>query len=56
MMQCLPAPSRADLTVKPRLLRHLSLILLFLLLVLGCGYAGYHISDRAGIRALAENG
>ena len=55
-MQCLPAPSRADLTVKPRLLRHLSLILLFLLLVLGCGYAGYHISDRAGIRALAENG
>jgi len=56
MMQCLPAPSRADLTVKPRLLRHLSLILLFLLLVLGCGYAAYHISDRAGIRALAENG
>lgn len=55
-MQCLPAPSRADLTVKPRLLRHLSLILLFLLLVLGCGYAAYHISDRAGIRALAENG
>lgn len=58
-MQCLPAPSRADLTVKPRLLRHLSLILLFLLfllVVLGCGYAGYHISDRAGIRALAENG
>ncbi|MFN9586227.1 MAG: ATP-binding protein [Pseudomonadaceae bacterium] len=56
MMQCLPAPSRADLTVNPRLLRHLSLILLFLLLVLGCGYAAYHISDRAGIRALAENG
>ncbi|MGA4447283.1 sensor histidine kinase [Ectopseudomonas chengduensis] len=56
MMQCLPAPSRADLTVKPRLLRHLSLILLFLLLVLGCGYAAYHISDRAGIRALAEDG
>jgi two-component system sensor histidine kinase AauS len=56
MMQCLPAPSRADLTVKPRLLRHLSLILLFLLLVLGCGYAGFYISDRAGIRALAENG
>lgn len=55
-MQCLPAPSRADLTVKPRLLHHLSLILLFLLLVLGCGYAAYHISDRAGIRALAENG
>ncbi|MDH0958660.1 ATP-binding protein [Pseudomonas chengduensis] len=56
MMQCLPALPRADLTVKPRLLHHLSLILLFLLLVLGCGYAAYHISDRAGIRALAENG
>ena len=28
-MQCVPAPPHADLIVKPRLLRHLSLILLF---------------------------
>lgn len=56
MMQCLSVSPRADLIVKPRLFRHLLLILLFLLLVLGCGYAGYHLSDRAGIRALAENG
>ncbi|MDP3813849.1 ATP-binding protein [Pseudomonas sp.] len=27
-----------------------------LLLVLGCGYAGYRISERFGIRALGENG
>ena len=44
------------LTVKPRLFRHLLLSLLLLALVLGCGYAGYRLSERAGIRALAEDG
>ncbi|MBU1332252.1 MAG: sensor histidine kinase [Gammaproteobacteria bacterium] len=44
------------LTVKPRLARLLLLILLLLLLVLGCGYAGYYLSERSGIRDLAENG
>ena len=58
-MQCSTARLRAvppALTVKPRLARLLLLILLMLLLVLGCGYAGYRISERFGIRALGENG
>lgn len=58
-MQCPPASPRAvppALTVKPRLLRHLLLIILLLLLVLGCGFAGYQLSDQAGIATLAENG
>lgn len=55
-MQCLSASSRTDLIVKPRLFRHLLLFLLLALLVLGCGYIGYHLSAHAGIRALAENG
>ncbi|MEX6500712.1 sensor histidine kinase [Pseudomonas zhanjiangensis] len=44
------------LTVKPRLFRHLLLTLVLLALVLGCGYAGYRLSERIGLRALAENG
>ncbi|SDH68434.1 two-component system, sensor histidine kinase AauS [Pseudomonas benzenivorans] len=58
-MQCPPARLCAvppALTVKPRLFRHLLLSLLLLALVLGCGYAGYRLSERAGIRALAEDG
>jgi two-component system sensor histidine kinase AauS len=57
--QCPPASLGAvppALTVKPRLFRHLLLSLLLLALVLGCGYAGYRLSERAGIRALAEDG
>jgi two-component system sensor histidine kinase AauS len=58
-MQC-PTPRLCAvppaLTVKPRLLRQLLLTLLLLTLVLGCGYAGYRLSERVGIRALAENG
>lgn len=58
-MQC-PTARRCAvppaLTVKPRLFRHLLLSLLLLALVLGCGYAGYRLSERAGIRALAEDG
>jgi two-component system sensor histidine kinase AauS len=58
-MQCptaFPCAVPPALTVKPRLARLLLLILLLLLLVLGCGYAGYHVSKAFGIRALAENG
>lgn len=58
-MQCHIAclrPLPPALTVKPRLARHLLLIVLMLLLVLGCGYAGYRISQASGIRALAESG
>ncbi len=58
-MQCPTASLRAvppALIVKPRLLRHLLLTLLLLGLVLGCGYAGLLLSERVGIRALAENG
>lgn len=58
-MQCSTARLSAvppALTVKPHLARLLLLILLMLLLVLGCGYAGYRISERFGIRALGENG
>ncbi|MDH1263828.1 MULTISPECIES: sensor histidine kinase [unclassified Pseudomonas] len=59
-MQCSllsPRTVPPDLTVKPRLIRHLLLLpAAMLVLVLGCGYAGFHISESAGIRALAENG
>ncbi|HWV10584.1 MAG TPA: ATP-binding protein [Pseudomonas sp.] len=59
-MQCSllsPRTVPPDLTVKPRLIRHLLLLpAAMLVLVLGCGYAGFHISEGAGIRALAENG
>ena len=55
-MQCLPASTHADLIVKTRLLRHLSLACLLLLLVLGSGYAAYLLSDRSGIQTLAESG
>ena len=51
MMQCLPASlSAVPPIVKPRLLRHLLLIALLLLSVLACGYAGYRLSEQAGIR------
>jgi two-component system sensor histidine kinase AauS len=59
VMQCSPARLRAvppALTVKPRLVRHLLLTVLMLVLMLGCGYAAYHLSKAFGIRALAENG
>ena len=58
-MQCHIARLRAvppALTVKPRLVRHLLLTVLMLVLMLACGYAGYHLSKAFGIRALAENG
>ncbi|WP_263139721.1 sensor histidine kinase [Pseudomonas sp. RIT-PI-AD] len=58
-MECSSTRFRAippDLTVKPRSIRYLLLPALMILLVLGCGYAGFHLSERAGIRALAENG
>ncbi|WP_447595195.1 sensor histidine kinase [Aquipseudomonas campi] len=58
MMQGTPSSRTMPhaLTVKPRLARHLLLILLMLALVLGCGYVGYRLSERAGIRAVSENG
>jgi len=59
MMQCPTTSLRAvppALTVKPRLLRHLSLTLLLLLAMLGAGWVVYHLSEQAGIRALASNG
>ncbi len=59
MMQCHIASLRAlppVLTVKSRIAPRLLLTLLMLLLVLSCGYAGYHISEGIGIRALAESG
>jgi two-component system sensor histidine kinase AauS len=58
-MQCHIASLRAlppALNVKPRIAQRLLLTLLMLLLVLSCGYAGYHISQGIGIRALAESG
>lgn len=55
-MQC-PSPSVPPvLAVKPRLFRQILLTLLGIVLVLGCGYAGYRLSEAAGIRALAESG
>lgn len=59
-MECSPASLRTApsvLTVKPRLVRHLLLPVIAMILgVWGCGYAGFRISEHAGIRALAENG
>ncbi|MBU4610622.1 sensor histidine kinase [Achromobacter sp. GG226] len=40
----------------PRSLRRLLPALPILLCVLACGYAAYHLSNQAGIRALADNG
>ncbi|WP_373386893.1 ATP-binding protein [Pseudomonas alcaligenes] len=55
-MQC-PSPSVPPvLAVKPRLFRQILLTLLGIALVLGCGYAGYRLSEAAGIRTLAEGG
>lgn len=55
-MQC-PSPSVPPvLAVKPRLFRQFLLTLLGIALVLGCGYAGYRLSEAAGIRDLAEGG
>jgi len=59
VMQCPSSSLRAvppALTVKPRLLRHLLLTVLMLLLVLGCGYAGYLISEKFAIAALTDSG
>lgn len=58
-MQCASASPRVvppALIANPRLARHLLLTVLMLLLVLGCGLAGYHISEKAGIRARIESG
>lgn len=58
-MQCALASLRVvppALSAKPRYVRHLLLTLLMLALVFGCGYAGYRISEKAGIRALTESG
>lgn len=59
-MECFPASLRtvpSALTVKPRLVRHLlPPVIAMILVVLGCGYAGFWISERAGTRALAESG
>ena len=55
-MQCLSPSIPPVLAVKPRLFRQLLLTLLGIALVLGCGYAGYRLSDAGGIQALAENG
>lgn len=55
-MQC-PSPSVPPaLTVKPHLLRQILLTLLGIALVLGCGYAGYRLSEAIGIRDLADVG
>ena len=58
-MKCDPTLYRGappSLTVKPRLLRHLLLPPLFILLMVGLGYAGYRISEHFAIRSLSENG
>ena len=58
-MQCALASLRVvppALSAKPRYVRHLLLTLLMLALVFGCGYAGYRISEKAGIRGLTESG
>lgn len=58
-MKCDPTIYRGappSLAVKPRLLRHLLLPPLILLLTIGLGYAGYHVSEHFGIRSLSENG
>ncbi|SEI57920.1 two-component system, sensor histidine kinase AauS [Pseudomonas linyingensis] len=45
-----------SLTVNPRLTPPVHVPLLVLLLMLGCGVVAYHLSERAGLRALADNG
>ena len=58
-MKCAPSQFRAappDLAVKPRLIRQVFLPPLLVALMLGLGYLGFWISDRAGIRSLSENG
>ncbi|WXL25762.1 ATP-binding protein [Ectopseudomonas mendocina] len=49
---CIPSV----LTVKPRLVRRLSLIALMLMLTIGCGIAGFYTSEYFGIQNLSENG
>ncbi|WP_437880264.1 sensor histidine kinase [Pseudomonas sp. LRF_L74] len=56
-MQSVASPCIAPaLTVKPRLLRHLSLAVLAILLMFAIGYVGYLVSARIGIQAVIENG
>ena len=58
-MKCDPTLYRAappSLAVKPRLIRHLFLPPLIIALMVGLGYLGFWISERYGIRGLAENG
>ncbi|MCC6075694.1 ATP-binding protein [Pseudomonas sp. GCM10022188] len=58
-MQSPHLPPRAlppSLTVNPRLIPPLHVPLLVLLLMLGCGLVAYQLSERAGLRALADNG
>ena len=55
-MQCLSPSVPPALAVKPHLLRQLLLTLLGIALVLGCGYAGYRLSEAIGIRELAAGG
>jgi two-component system sensor histidine kinase AauS len=55
-MQCSSPSVPPVLAVKPRLFRQILLTLLGIALVLGCGYAGYRLSEAAGIRDLAEGG
>ncbi|WP_070884934.1 sensor histidine kinase [Pseudomonas sp. D2-3] len=58
-MQCASiSPPRVPpaLAAKPRYVRHLSLTLLMLALVAACGYAGYYLSEKSGIRSLVESG
>ncbi|MBV2133874.1 sensor histidine kinase [Pseudomonas sp. MAP12] len=51
-----PCALPPSLTVNPRLLPPLYLPLLAILLMFGCGYLAYHLSEQAGLRALADSG
>ena len=44
-----------SLTVKPRLIPPLHVPLLVVLLMLGCGFAAYQLSEQAGLRELQAN-
>lgn len=44
-----------SLTVKPRLIPPLHVPLLVILLMLGCGFAAYQLSEQAGLRELQAN-